>query len=67
MTCRCESCSPEPLPTYTREYRQACEVRAVAALPNHAERATYLGLVEKKRGGDAAARLREAVWKLMRL
>ena len=47
--CQCEACAVPPAPTFTREYRVACEVRTVLGWPLH-ERREYLELVEKKRG-----------------
>ena len=63
--CRCESCTDDPAPTYTREFRHECEVREVAGMESNQARRDYLALVEKKRGLNAATRLREGAWKLM--
>lgn len=63
VECRCETCSPDPLPTWTRKHLVACEIRDVVALSSNADRRRYIDLVEKHRGTNAAVRLREAVWK----
>lgn len=47
-------------------HRHACEVRHVAKLPNHEARKTYLQGVERARGAEAAQRLREDVWNLLK-
>jgi len=33
MSCRCPSCSADPLPTWTPEWRLECEARALLAVP----------------------------------
>jgi len=50
----------------TEQYRHACEVRAIAKMANDATRRFYLEGVAKHRGKDAAQKLREDVWRLMR-
>jgi hypothetical protein len=53
-------------------HRHACEVRTVAGWRDTAEqtgderRAEFLALVEKKRGVEAAQRLRRDVWNLIK-
>ena len=46
-------------------HRHACEVRWLAARPTNAARAEYLALVEKRRGPEAASRLRRDTWALI--
>lgn len=65
--CRCESCTDDPAPTYTERYRHECEVQEVASMPSNEARREYLALVEKKRGINAATRLREAAWTVMQI
>jgi len=45
--------------------RHAAEVRTVAGFPDNLTRAKFLQGVEKKRGKEAADRLRRDVWRLM--
>lgn len=47
-------------------YLYECEVRYVAELKSNDYRAAYLGLVAKARGKEAADRLRNDTWSLMR-
>lgn len=46
-------------------FRNACEVRTVAGLESDAARAEFLADVAKKRGNEAAQRLRRDVWQYM--
>jgi hypothetical protein len=49
----------------SEEWRAECEARAMAKLPTLAERRAWLGDVERKRGKEAADRLRSlmlTVW-----
>jgi hypothetical protein len=46
----------------TEEYRAECETRYVLDLPDRAERIKYLDGVEKKRGAEAANKLRSDVY-----
>lgn len=43
------------------EWRHACEVRHVLAMPSRLDRADYLKLVDSRRGKDAGQRLRDSV------
>ncbi len=49
----------------SEHWRHECEARAIAALPTLNERRAWLEAVEKRRGKDAADRLRvtmKALW-----
>lgn len=65
MTCRCEQCSDDPLPTYTREYAAACLVRHVAGWETHEQRKRFFALHRKNHGDTATDKLRADVWALM--
>lgn len=66
--CRCDQCSPDPLPTYTRRHFLECEARHLANFKARGEvtanerRTAYLGGVFELRGEAAYAALRRAVW-----
>lgn len=45
----------------SEEWRHACEVRTVVAMPSAGQRREYLELVEKRRGKASGDRLRDAV------
>ncbi len=49
------------VPSDSEEWRHECEARSVVALPTLAERRVYIDGVERKRGKDAADRLRATV------
>lgn len=61
MTCRCPACSPEVAPTYSEEFRLACEIRYLTALPSGIDRSRYLAGVRAKRGEQARAELVKAL------
>jgi len=63
-TCRCEVCSHDPLPTYTRLFRCECEARFYLALPAF-DRDQYLALVQKRRGKAGVYELQNAVERLL--
>lgn len=63
--CRCEACTDDTGLTFTRKFRHECEVREVVGMDSNEARREYLALVEKRRGLNAATRLREDAWKLM--
>lgn len=44
--------------TYSEEWRHACEIRMVLAMPSRERRAAYLALVERHRGKAAADRMK---------
>lgn len=48
----------------SEEHRHECEARYIAARPTLGDRREYLDLVERKRGKDAADRLRATMKKL---
>lgn len=57
--------SGEEVDSSSEAWRHECEGRAIAALPTLAERRAWLGEIERRRGKDAADRLREtmrALW-----
>lgn len=57
--------SGEEVDSSSEAWRHECEARAIAALPTLAERRAWLGDIERRRGKDAADRLREtmrALW-----
>lgn len=58
MPCYCPACSKDPRPTYTEEWRHACEVRDVESM-TAAQRGRYLDLVKSARGPEAMARIME--------
>jgi len=45
--------------TYTEEWRHACEIRMVLAMPTRERRAAYLVLIERHRGRAAADRMKQ--------
>lgn len=47
--------------SYSEEWRQECEARAVLAMPNRNDRTAFLGNVKRHRGEAAALALRELV------
>ena len=52
-------------PSDSEAWRHECEARAIAALPTLAERRAWLAAIAKRRGDQAADRLRatmRAVW-----
>ena len=63
--CRCELCADPPGATYTEAHRHACEVRYLAGMATHRERAAFLRGVAKARGAPAADRLRRDTWAAM--
>ncbi len=48
----------------SEEWRHECEARSIAARPTLDERRQYLSEVERRRGKDAADRLRETMKQL---
>lgn len=56
--------SGEAVDSESEAWRHECEARAIAALPSTVERRTWLEGIEKKRGKDAADRLRATILKL---
>jgi len=52
--------------TALEPHRTAAEVRYVAGLETHAHRTVYISGVWDERGKDAARRLREDVWNLLK-
>lgn len=56
--CYCEFCSPTPAETYTAAFRQACEVRYLAAFPERLDRKRYLAGVPKRRAAELIAGLK---------
>jgi hypothetical protein len=55
--CRCEQCSPDPLPTWTRRFREVCWM---ASMPSDIDRTIYLEQVRATRGRQEALELRAA-------
>lgn len=47
--CLCPACTDTPAPTYTDEFRHACELAHVAALPSREARGRYLFGMEARR------------------
>ena len=47
--CLCESCSPDPAPTYTEKFRLYCEAKDVRRM-HPRQRKEYLDGVKKNRG-----------------
>lgn len=60
MKCHCKDCSPDPLQTYSEQFKHESEVRYVSK-QNGAWIKEFLEGVEKKRGFDARDRLRKDV------
>lgn len=56
IICRCPQCHPDPLYTFSDEYRHLCEVRAVTKMESVA-RIKYLTDVKTKRGEPALDRI----------
>ena len=48
------------------KHRHACEARAVAGMESNAARAEFLRDVAKRRGEEAAERLRRDAWEILR-
>jgi hypothetical protein len=60
-------CSPDDIgPTFSEEFRSACEARYVANLGTNEERTAFLSGVAARRGVAAADQLRRGAWAAMR-
>ena len=65
MTCHCESCSKEPLPTYTEKFKRESFVREIASREGESIREFLKGFKEK-RGEVEYKKLRSEVLKVWR-
>lgn len=60
MSCLCPACTPTPAPTFTEEFRLACEARWVVSHDKE-WRTEYYAKVRKARGASHANLLIHAV------
>ena len=60
-------CDGTEVPSDSQAWRHECEARHVAAKPTLAERRAYLDDIERRRGKDAADRLRRTMGELWKL
>lgn len=63
MTCRCESCSKEPLPTYTEKFKHESFVRQVSGFDKY-RMAEFAKIVKKDKGYQAWLKIRADILKM---
>ena len=63
MPCYCGDCSLVPRPTFSEEFRHACEAREIAKRKG-SQIKEYLEGIEQKRGVDARIKLRNEIAKI---
>lgn len=63
MTCHCESCSKDPLPTYTEKFKRESFVREIASREGESIREFLKGFKEK-RGEVEYRKLRSDILKV---
>ena len=64
MKCHCESCSKDPLPTYTEKYKYESFVREISSMDGESIREFLKGFKEK-RGEIEYQKLRSDILKVL--
>lgn len=65
MTCYCESCSKDPLPTYTEKFKYESFIRRVSGF-DKARLAEFAKIVKKEKGGQAWLKIRADIVQMRR-
>ena len=65
MTCRCESCSTDPKPTYTEKFKYESFVRQVSRFDKD-RMAEFAKIVKKEKGDQAWLKIRADIVRMRR-